>query len=366
MSHLGQLPIDGRSRSIGSYFVITSVIIGILCMGGLGGWFLGNHSGIVGINKNDPPQQMSAEQVAEKVRTTVVQINVQKSPNEAMIGSGVLIDPRGYIVTNNHVIDGQQSMNVVLYNGSSFPAQLTGTDPSDDLAVIHITPPNNITTASIGDSSKLKVAQPVLAIGNPLGITQTVTEGIVSALGRAVSENTSNAIIVNAVQTDAAINPGNSGGALVDLQGKVVGIPTLIAVDPEFHTPANGVGFAIPSNRVQFIVPQLINSGKVIHSGRASLGVQMITVNPTIAAQSQLPIDHGALIAVIAPHSPAEEAGLHVGDIIVQIDNTPIDSVQQLQNNLLQKDVGQTVSLKIYRGNQQLTVKVKLGEFQMS
>lgn len=364
MSHSDQPPLAHRSRRMGPYFAITSAIIGLLLLGGLGGWLLGNQFGMVGLTTNDSPQQ-TAEQVAEKVRTAVVQINVEKSSNQAAIGSGVLIDPHGYIVTNNHVVEGQQSISVVLYDGSTLPAQLTGTAPADDLAVVHITPPKKITVASIGDSSKLKVAQPVLVIGNPLGITQTVTAGIVSALGRTVPESASNATIVNAVQTDAAINPGNSGGALVDLQGKLVGIPTLTAIDPQFNTPANGVGFAIPSNRVQFIVPQLINSGKVVHSGRASLGVQVITVNPTIAAQNQFPVDHGALIVGVAAQSPADQAGLHIGDIIIQIDNTPIDNAEDLGKFLLQKEIGQTVSLNIYRGNQQLTVKVKLGELQM-
>jgi len=349
-----------------TYLALAGAIIAASLIGGLGGWLVGQHnSGAMGTSTDNPVQQTQTEQVAEKFHTAVVQINVQKSPTEAAIGSGVLIDPRGYIVTNNHVVTEGKDINVVLYNGSALPAQLTGIDPTDDLAVIHITPPKNITVAPIGDSSKLKVGQAVLAMGNPLGITQTVTAGIVSALGRTVPEGTGSAVIINAVQTDAAINPGNSGGALVDMQAKLVGIPTLVPIDPEFNSPANGVGFAIPSNRVQFIVPQLINSGKVIHSGRASLGVQVIDITPNIATQNQLPVDHGALIVKVLPHSPAEQAGLKVGDIIVQIDNSPVASTQELQNVIIRKDVGQTVSLKIYRGNQQLTVKVKLGELQV-
>ncbi|HEY4033700.1 MAG TPA: trypsin-like peptidase domain-containing protein [Ktedonobacteraceae bacterium] len=358
-------PTPHRSLRKASYLAIAGAIIAILLIGGLGGWLLGQYnSGVKSTDTDNPAQQTQTETVAQKFHTAVVQINVQKSPTEFSIGSGVLIDPRGYIVTNNHVIEGGQNINVTLYDGSALPAQLTGTDPADDLAVIHITSPKKITVASVGDSSKLKVGQPVLAIGNPLGITQTVTAGIVSALGRTVPEGTGSAIIFNAVQTDAAINPGNSGGALVDMQGNLVGIPTLVPIDPEFNSPANGVGFAIPSNRVKYIVPQLINSGKVIHSGRAGLGVQAIDVDPNIAAQNQLPINHGALIVKVVPNSSAEQAGLKAGDIIVQIDNTPIANTQQLQDVIIRKDVGQTVSLQIYRGNQQLTVKVKLGELQ--
>jgi S1-C subfamily serine protease len=348
-----------------SYLAIASAIIAALLIGGLAGWLLSSVGPKArGTDRSSPEPQTQVEQVAEKFHTSVVQINVQKSPTQSSIGSGVLIDPRGYIVTNNHVVENGQNINVMLYNGSTLPAQLTGADSADDLAVIQITAPKNIAAASIGDSSKLKVGQSVLAIGNPLGITQTVTAGIVSALGRTIPEGTGNSIIINAVQTDAAINPGNSGGALVDMQGKLVGIPTLVPIDPEFNSPANGVGFAIPSNRVQFIVPQLISSGKVIHSGRASLGIKAIDVNPIIAAQNNLAVDHGALVVKVVPNSPAEQAGLKAGDIIVQIDDTPIASMQDLQKALIGKDIGQTVSLNIYRGNQQLTVKAKLGELQ--
>jgi len=203
------------------------------------------------------------EAVIAKVRPAVVQVNVTTS-NGTALGSGVIIDRRGYIVTNNHVVDGSQSIEVVLFDGTRLQAQLVGTDPADDLAVLKITPPSSgLTVITLGDSSKLKVGQEVLAIGNPLGITQTVTNGIISSLGRNVSEGQGGATIANAIQTDAPINPGNSGGALVDLQGNLIGIPTLSAIDPEFNTPANGVGFAIPSNRVAFIVPQIIQTGSI-------------------------------------------------------------------------------------------------------
>jgi putative serine protease PepD len=361
-----QTPIMHQSVPRVSYLIVAGTIIAALLIGGLGGWLLGQYnSGAESTNVDNSAQQAQTEQVAERFRTAVVQIDVQRSPTELSIGSGVLINPHGYIVTNNHVVESGQSISVTLYDGSVLPAQLTGTDPADDLAVVHITPPRNIAVASIGDSSKLRVGESVLAIGNPLGITQTVTAGIVSALGRTIPEGTGNAVILNAVQTDAAINPGNSGGALVDMQGNLVGIPTLVPIDPEFNSPANGVGFAIPSNRVQFIAPQLIDSGKVLHSGRASLGIKAIDVDSTIAAQNQLPVDHGALIVGLVSNGPAEQAGLKIGDIIVQIDNTPIANTQDLQNVILRKDIGQIVSLSIYRGNQQLTAKVRLGELQV-
>jgi len=302
------------------------------------------------------------EAVVAKVRPSVVQINVT-SQQGAKLGSGVIIDSRGYIVTNNHVITGGQTIVVEIFNGSTLPAQIVGTAPSDDLAVLKVNPSRvKLTVATIGDSSKLKVGQDVLAIGNPLGITQTVTSGIVSALDRNVSEGPNGALIPNAIQTDAPINPGNSGGALVDLQGNLVGIPTLTAIDPEFKTPANGVGFAIPSNRVSFIVPQLVNSGRVTHSGRAALGVEVTTVDAVFAAQNNLPVDHGALITGVAAGGPAAKAGLRAGDIIVQVDNKQITDVATLADALLSKNPGDTVQVRVYRGSRQLTVKVKLGE----
>jgi S1-C subfamily serine protease len=225
-----------------------------------------------------------------------------------------------------------------------------------------------MTVATLGDSSKLSVGQEVLAIGNPLGITQTVTKGIVSALGRTVSESSgqggTGATIPNAIQTDAPINPGNSGGALIDLRGNVIGIPTLAAIDPEFNAPANGVGFAIPSNRVNLIVPQIINNGKVTHTGRAALGVQVATVDATMAQQDNLSVNHGLLIAQVVSGGPAEKAGLQTGDVIVQVDNKDVTDTSSLSDVLVNKNPGDKVSVKIYRGNQQMTVTVTLGELQ--
>ena len=199
--------------------------------------------------------------VIAKVRPTVVQINVKLQQNGAL-GSGVIIDKRGYIVTNNHVINGAQKIQVMLSDGTQVPAQLVGGDPADDLAVLKIVLPTTLAVATFGDSAKLRVGTEVLAIGNPLGITQTVTSGIISALNRKVSEGQGGATISDTIQTDAPINPGNSGGALVDLQGNLIGIPTLNAIDPEFNMPANGVGFAIPSNHVQTVVSQIIQNGR--------------------------------------------------------------------------------------------------------
>ncbi len=297
------------------------------------------------------------EAVIAKVQPAVVQINIQGGG----LGSGVIIDNRGYIITNNHVVEGAKGVQVVLYGGEALPAQIVGTDPPDDLAVVKITPPARmrLTVAPLGDSSKLRVGQEVLAIGNPLGITQTVTNGIVSALNRIVGT------IPDAVQTDAAINPGNSGGALVDLQGDLIGVPTATAIDPQFKTPANGVGFAVPSNRVQFIAPQLIQNGRVINSGRATLGISGTSVNQSLETQNQLPVNHGVLIASVIAGGPAGKVGLRPGDIIVQLDGNPVSDMSVLGTLLLRKKPGDIVNVGFYRGSQQQTVRVTLGELKI-
>jgi putative serine protease PepD len=203
--------------------------------------------------------QAQQEAVIAKDKAAVVEVDVTTQSGSA-IGSGDIISSQGYIVTNNHVVSGAQSIEVVLSDGTHLTAQLVGTDPADDLAVLKITTTKQLTVIKLGNSSQVQVGEEVLAIGNPLGINETVTSGIVSATARTVSEGQGGATISNAIQTDAPINPGNSGGALIDLQGNLIGIPTLGAVDPEFNTPANGVSFAIPSNTVSTVVNQIIST----------------------------------------------------------------------------------------------------------
>lgn len=349
--------------------VITALILSLVVLFGIGmlaGWAVGRSNAATVPAVTGTTLEAMREAVVTKVRSAVVELTVTTANGKAL-GSGVLIDPRGYIITNNHVINGAQTVQVVLYDGTSVPASITGTDAPDDLAVVKIQPPSgNLSVATLGDSSKLRVGQEMLVIGNPLGITQTVTNGIVSALGRTVSEGPGGAIIPNAVQTDAPINPGNSGGAMVDLQGNLVGIPTLTAIDPEFNTPANGVGFAIPSNRVQFIAPQIIQTGKVIHTGRGALGIVAVDVDPTLAMQDNLAVDHGVLIVSTIPNGPAQQAGLRAGDVIVSIDNRAVNDTASLADALATKSPGETVAVQVYRGKQQMTINVKLGELQAS
>ncbi len=197
------------------------------------------------------------EAAIAKIEPSVVELQVTTAQGQ-VIGSGVIIDANGDIVTNNHVVSGAQSIEVVLANGKTEQAQLVGAVAADDLAIVRIAPFAQMTVAQIGNSSQLVVGQEVLAIGNPLGITETATMGMVSALNRSVTESTGTTIS-QAIQTDAAINPGNSGGALINMQGQLIGIPTLTAVNTESNTAANGVSFAIPSNLVETILTQLLH-----------------------------------------------------------------------------------------------------------
>lgn len=203
--------------------------------------------------------EAAQEAVIAKVKPAVVQVEVT-AQNKSGIGSGIIIDQRGYIVTNKHVVSGAQRIGVMLSDETWLSAQLVGTDPTDDLAILQVTTQRPLTVATLGDSSKLQVGQNVLAIGNPLGMTQSVAHGIISALGRNVSAEQGGATMANAIQVDAAVNAGDSGGALIDLQGKVIGIITLQAVNTKYKTPADGMGFAIPSNRVASFVSQLIGT----------------------------------------------------------------------------------------------------------
>ena len=251
--------------------------------------------------------------VIKKVNPDVVLIET-----DAGLGSGVIYDNKGDIVTNAHVVGTSTTFKVTLSNGKSYTGTLVGSYTPDDVAVVRINA-SGLTPAVFGDSSKLQVGDVVLAMGNPLGLQSSVTEGIVSALSRQVSEPSGNTL-PDVIQTSAAINPGNSGGALVDLQGEVVGIPTLAATDPQLGGSAPGIGFAISSNRAKVIADQLIATGHVTNSGRAYLGVSI-----TDSAQ-------GVLVAQITAGGPAAKAGIVAGDLILAVggQSTP-DSATLLQ-----------------------------------
>jgi|SRR5579884_145493 len=298
------------------------------------------------------------ERAAATVSPSVVRID---NPGKGL-GSGVIMSPDGYIVTNNHVVEGGTDFDVTFANGHSTKARLIGTDPLDDLAVIKANS-THLPAAVFANSSNLKVGQTVMALGNPLGINFSVTEGIVSALNRTVGESQGRPPILNMVQTSAAINPGNSGGALIDLSGQVIGIPTLSAVDPTFGTPASGVGFAVASNTVERIAPQLIKYGHVVHSGRAAIGIGAETVTSELAARYGLPIDHGVLVAQVAQNGPAERAGISTGSIIVEVAGRSIDSTGTLSDALAGKNPGDKVAVRVVTpGGKQQTYHLTLSE----
>jgi putative serine protease PepD len=296
--------------------------------------------------------------IADQLEQEYVAVVHQVGPSVVVIqtsgglGSGVIFDAKGDIVTNAHVAAGATTYRVTLADGRSFPATLVGSFTQDDLAVLHIAA-NNLHPAVFADSSKLQVGDIVLAIGNPLGLQSSVTEGIVSALNRTVSEP-GGVALPSVIQTSAAINPGNSGGALVDLSGQVIGIPTLTATDPQIGGAAPGIGFAIPSNLATDIANQLIAHGHVVNSHRAYLGIQGAD---TFGGS-------GVYVYSVAPGGPADQAGLVTGEVITAVDGQQTPDNATLDTILAGKQPGDKVSLSIlHRDGTSATVTVTLGEF---
>jgi S1-C subfamily serine protease len=285
--------------------------------------------------------------VIRDVSPSVVQIQTKSG-----LGSGVVYDGRGDIITNNHVVASARAFTVTLLAGDRHPAKLIGRYPGGDLAVLRLES-GTAPAAGFADSSKAQVGELVLAMGNPLGLRSSVTQGIVSSLGRTVSEG-NGVVIAAAVQTSAPINPGNSGGALVDLSGKVVGIPTLAATDPQFGGgAAPGIGFAIPSNTVKRVADQLITSGRVTKSGRAFLGVEVAT---TLTGS-------GVVVGRVQKGGPAAAAGVTAGDRIVSVAGKPTPTADDLATVLTGLKPGQRVPVELQRPNGgRKTVQIKLGE----
>lgn len=279
----------------------------------------------------------------------------QEKPRErkAMsLGSGVIVSEDGYILTNNHVIRNADAIKVLLSDKREFKGRVIGSDPKTDLSVIKIDA-DNLTTIHIGNSDELKVGELVLAVGSPYGLSQTITMGIVSAVGRA---NVGIADYEDFIQTDAAINPGNSGGALVNVKGEIIGINTAI-----FSTTGGyqGIGFAIPSNMAKAVMNSLINKGKVT---RGWFGVSIQAITPELAAQFGLENDYGTLVADVIVGSPAEEAGLMRGDVIIRFNGKPADEPYNLRNIVAATSPGEEVLLEIIRNGEPMTINVIIGE----
>src|SRR5438128_5535276 len=286
-------------------------------------------------------------------------------------GSGFVIDARGYILTNFHVVEGAQSIEVVLGDQSRYPAKFIGADQRNDVALVKIDPKGkHLVALSLGDSGLLQVGQKVLAIGNPFGFQSTLTTGVVSALGRTV-QTSQTTFIDEAIQTDAAINRGNSGGPLINTHGEVIGINSAI------YTPTGttaGIGFAIPINTAKNIANDLINTGRV---HRAFLGVEVRALSPGLAEALDLPVEEGLLIERVTPGGPAERAGLRGGnravvagmrriliggDVLVAIDGQKLATQLDLNMFMNKKRPGDVLTVTAYRGQKKLEARVTLGE----
>jgi S1-C subfamily serine protease len=366
-----QAPAGGKRARFGLSAVLLTLLVALVAgtVGGGAGYWLADHSNnllhrdnvsLATIDRpaNRPPG--SVADIARRVGPAVVSIAVTTSAGYA-VGSGVVIDQHGYVLTNNHVVasaaTGTDSAIVVTFSDeATAQAQIVGRDPVSDLAVLKV-PTAQLTVATLGDSGKLAVGDPVVAIGSPLGLEGTVTAGIVSALGRAVhvfSDDGSSDAYLNAVQTDAAINPGNSGGALVDAAGAVVGINSagrFSTTDSSGQqTPVSGIGYAIPINYARDIAQQLIKSGKAAHG---SLDAQGRTV--TDGSQQ------GAYLEQVVPGGAADRAGLQNGDVIVVAAGHRIVSYDQLAVIIQAEKPGASIELTYFRKAVKNAVEVTLG-----
>jgi len=322
-------------------------------------------------------QEAVINNVYERVAPAVVNISVVSMPKDGTglqegSGSGFVYDTEGHIVTNNHVVQDAQSIRVRFSNDEETDATVVGTDPDSDLAVLKVNvDPQILHPVELADSDRLKVGQFVIAIGNPFGFERSVTTGIISALGRLLLRE-SRFSLPDLIQTDTAINPGSSGGPLLDAQGRVIGVTTLIFSETRSNA---GVGMAIPSNSVRRVVPVLIASGRFVHPW---LGIRGTSLTPQLAKSLDLSVERGALVEQVIRGGPSEAAGLQGGtrdvqiegirrpiraggDVIVAIEKQPVRHFDDLINFLETTTVGQTVDLTILRKGKQMHIQVELG-----
>ncbi len=295
--------------------------------------------------------------VVEKVGPTVVNIAIQKRDRRGQMGegagSGVIIAPDGFVLTNNHVVEGVSGIEVGLTDGSSYPAQVVGTDPATDLAVIRVLA-NGLPAATLGDSDLLRPGQLAIAIGNPLGFQSTVSTGVISALGRAL-RSPSGRLIENVIQADIALNPGNSGGPLVDSRGQVIGINSAMIY------MAQGISFAIPINTAKWVASELLMRGKV---RRAYLGLAGQVRPLSRRAQRYFELAQETVVEVVSveANGPARRAGLREGDQIFALDGQPVATVDDVHRLLVGKQAGAQVKLSIIREQNRRELAVKVGE----
>lgn len=276
------------------------------------------------------------------------------------LGSGFIVEYQGakYVLTNLHVVDGAEAIRITAQDGRILQAELVGADQWLDLAVLALKDADDLPTAPLGSSGALEVGDWVIAIGNPLGFDYTVTLGIVSALNRSVPRPDGSGYFRRMIQTDAAINPGNSGGPLVNAYGEVVGMNTIIAREAR-GLAVEGINFAVPIDEIKWVLPQLISAGVVT---RGWLGVYIQNITPGMEEQFGVAPGEGVLVADVVRGSPAEEAGLQSGDVIVSVDGVPVGSTDELQTEIMYRAPGEVVQLEIVRDGERLTISVTLGE----
>jgi S1-C subfamily serine protease len=312
------------------------------------------------------------------VKPAVVQITSERSAVDpfnqpysvpAGVGSGVIYDPQGYILTNNHVLDGAQRLLVSLPDDRAFPGRLVGGDPPTDLAVVQIDAAD-LPVAPLGDSDQLQVGDWVVAIGNALGLPggPTVTAGVVSALGRTLQEPTTRTgrtgpFLFDLIQTDTAVNPGNSGGPLVDLDGQVVGINSILAGQAEPGVQAQGIGFAIATAVARPVAEQLVQVGRVSH---AYLGISYVPLTPALAAQLGIKEKSGVVVAQVMDRSPAAAAGLKARDVLTEVDGTPVKGDSALARLLSKHRPGDTLALSVSRDGVAMRILITVGELPAS
>jgi S1-C subfamily serine protease len=324
---------------------------------------------------------LTANDVYQHVLPSVVEITSTASSrfgeSEGQ-GSGIIIDEQGSILTNYHVVSGADTLEVTLTDGSVLPATVVGTDPGNDLAVVHIDPPaGGLTAARLGDPDRLLVGDPVFALGNPFGLENTFTEGIVSAVGRTYSPGSGTRPLRNMIQTDAAVNPGNSGGPLVNCYGEVVGVNTLLE-NPTGQSVNVGIAFAVSINTAKRSLDDLLAGRTISHPW---LGIAGRELTPALAESLDLSVTQGVYVVTVAQNSPAERAGLHPalrsenqalndnnlpsgGDVILAVDGNAVTDVDQLAGYLdSQKRAGDTVTLDVLRNGEKMTVEATLAEW---
>jgi serine protease Do len=315
----------------------------------------------------DVPGDEPVSRVAAEVEPSVVQVNVsgiQRTPfgteKQEGIGSGVIYRSDGYIITNNHVVEGARTVEVAFADGTTEQGEVVGTDPITDLAVIKVNR-DGLPAASFSDDKQLAVGQLTVAIGSPSGFQSTVTSGVLSGMGREfppeLTGGQQESSLVDLLQTDAPISPGNSGGALADRDGQVIGIN--VAYLPPNETGAEGIGFAIPSYTVVSVADQLIQSGEAQHP---YLGVAVSDLTPQVSNRFGVSAESGALIAKVEPGGPADGAGIRAGDVVTGLGSTDIRSSGDLLSALRQYQPGDKVELTILRDSQENTFDVRLGE----